>query len=166
MGIVILSDIESLSEVLLELRLGLRVVDREVVVLLSELLVARCHPTRCLMRREDSVNLARDAEAGLLSFLLKGFSLVRIHRREHLNSDWTPVNTSRAVSLELDTSLDVPLDLLRVPDIQDLVTHLEGDDIMGELVEVVVHCHILMLKLIVEDIALDGMICREDLVGH
>ena len=101
MWIVILSDIESLSEVLLELRLGLRVVDREVVVLLSELLVARCHPTRCLMRREDSVNLARDAEAGLLSFLLKGFSLVRIHRREHLNSDWTPVNTSRAVSLEL-----------------------------------------------------------------
>ena len=118
------------------------------------------------MRGEHAVDLARDAETGLLSFLVKGLLLVRVHRREHLNRDWSPVDASRAVGLELDASLDVPLDLLRVPDVQDLVTHLEGDDIVRKLVEVVMYCHILVLELIVEDIALHGMVCCQDLVRH
>ena len=42
-GVVVLADVQRLSEVLLELSLGLGVVDREVMVFLGVLLVARSH---------------------------------------------------------------------------------------------------------------------------
>lgn len=52
--------------------------------------------------------------------------------------DRSSVYAGRAIGLQLKASLNVPLHLLRLPLINELLAHLEGDDLVRHLVEVTI----------------------------
>ena len=90
---------------------------------------------------------------------------MRVHIIQKLVSDRSFINaTWRALFIYLQSSLDMPCNVLSVPVLGYLLTHSEAYDLMRRSHKVFIHCDICLLMHVIEDMGLHHMCSIHPLV--
>ena len=73
---------------------------------------------------------------------------------------WTPLQARTAIKVQLEASLHVPLDLLAEPALAEPIAHLETDDLVRCLGEVLIHRNICRFVRPIKDVSLHDVLRR------